>query len=281
MRILLAVSAIVLSNALFSQSEISLEGSWEMKSFINHREDTSGKWISHPDEITFQKHISGGHFTWFMFNNDTKKMLGMGGGTYEIDDRGKYVENLDFFYPSGSDELGQSIPFDVKMKGKKWYHTGYAKVMDVGLDGSTIVVDSVKIEEIWTPIKPNHSQQELIGSWELLKSKYSETVGYEVTPEVITHIKIVTGSHFVWIKYDSAGDRIFAAASGETAYKNGLYTENVSMSYPTDDLMGMNTGFNCEMQGSLWKLYAEIDNPEGQNWVIDEFWTPRVADFNN
>ena len=97
------------------------------------------------------------------FNTQTNKLEGMGGGTYHIDSQGRYVENLSFFYPSGSSELGQSIPFTVEFSGKNWKHTGFAKVMEMTNDGKTTVVDSAKIEEIWKPIKASNQMKDLAG----------------------------------------------------------------------------------------------------------------------
>ena len=57
--------------------------------------------------------------------------------------------------------------------------------------------------------------------------------GYLFYPEIIGYMKILTASHFVWIKYDKEGDQVYAAGSGTYSYEAGSYTEKIR-----DDLPG-------------------------------------------
>ena len=70
--------------------------------------------------------------------------MGMGGGTYVIQGD-KYIENINFFYPPGSNELGQSIPFDYEIKGNNWYHLGYVKIYEQSME--TADMDVIEINE--------------------------------------------------------------------------------------------------------------------------------------
>lgn len=277
MKALLIVTILSFPIIAMSQTGDKIQGSWELKSYINHPENGT-EWEEYGDHIIYQKHIAGDHFTWIKFNTKTKTLEGMGGGSYFIDRKGRYVENLDFFYPPGSSELGQAIPFTAEFKGKNWYHTGYAKVMDIGLEGESMVVDSAKIEEIWKPIKAKNKNMDLVGTWELQKYMDDPNTGYMVYPEIIGYMKIITGSHFAWIQYDKEGDQIYAAGTG-TYTRNGdsEYTEHIKAIYPETYLLGKSIEFECTLNGHRWKHYGETKNGEGETYAIDEYWTPKMV----
>jgi len=96
------------------------------------------------------KLITGSHFTWTSY--DDQELIGTGGGTYTYEN-GKYIENIEFFHPLGSNMIGSSQVFDCKLEDGKWYHSGYIKKYEI--DPETldyVVVDSSFIEEVWVKI---------------------------------------------------------------------------------------------------------------------------------
>ncbi len=275
MRYLIALLISVVFGYGLAHGQISLEGTWELKSFVDHGTGDVD-WTKNPTDILYQKHISADHFTWVKFDLKTNTLLGMGGGSYSIDAKGRYVENLDFFYPPGSSELGQTIPFDVQRKGKEWLHTGYAKVFDIGLEGENIVVDSSKIQEIWKPVKAPKTKSELVGAWELVKYLDNPESGYMVYPDIIGYIKILTATHFVWVKFDKEGDQIYAAGSGTYSVSESGYSEKILMQYPDTQLIGEVIPFDKELSGNQWKHYGYLQTPTGEKDIIDEFWRPLI-----
>jgi len=111
-----------------SEGEISLEGTWKLVKVLNS-DDEEAELLKHSEDLVYLKHITPTHFTWVRFNRESNELEGTGGGTYTFDGN-TYTENLDFFFPPGSNELGQSIPFTVEMKNGTWHHKGYAKLSD-------------------------------------------------------------------------------------------------------------------------------------------------------
>lgn len=279
MKFLATLSCFIFSATLSAQvSTDFIQGSWELKSYVP---DGLSDWEEYGDHIVYQKHISGDYFAWIRYNTETNKLEGMGGGSFYMDDEGRYVEHLDFFYPPGSNELGQSIPFSVEFKGKNWLHTGYAKVMDVNLAGSNEVVDSIKIEEIWKPIKPSNKSGDLVGAWELVKYRDNPEIGYLVYPEIVGYMKIITGSHFIWVKYDQEGDQIFGTGCGTYSRSDDLYSENIEIIYPDPNLLGKTIDFDCNLDGFLWKHYGQVQNEDGSKEAIDEYWSPKYLAGDN
>lgn len=283
--LLLFLVVLLIVDPVSSQNGPSLEGTWQLKSFVDHSQGSTD-WTKNPSDILYQKHISGDYFTWVKFDLTNKKLLGMGGGSFFIDKQGHYVENVEFFFPPGASENGQSIPFEVGMKGKKWYHTGYAKVFDIGVEGETVVVDSTKIEEIWTPVKPSGNAKDLVGTWELMEYKENPEAGYLAYPDMIGYIKIITPTHFVWVKYDKEGDQIYASASGTYVSEEGKYAESILTHYPETQLIGTTIDFEKKLLGNQWKHMGTLPRPNGDKDIIDEFWRPLIEarstanDFN-
>jgi hypothetical protein len=262
--------------------QANVQGSWELVSYIDH-ESNSDDWQSYKEEIVYQKHITNNHFTWFKYNKTRDQLLGMGGGSYLINDKGQYVENIEFFFPPGSSELGQSIPFDAEFKEGKWYHTGEAKEMEIGEDGAMVMVGSIKIEEIWSPMIPEaNNAKDLIGTWDLEKYRDETEDLYIEYPIFTGYMKLITPTHFVWVKYDREGDQIFAAGAGPYEFDGETYTENLHMAYPDHSgLVNSSIEFLPDLNRHKWLHYGKAPVKKGENTdtlVIDEVWKPHVCD---
>ena len=78
------------------QDKVNVEGSWEMIRFIDHANQGTD-WIERPAKVIKQKHITDTHFSWFEYDSENNELIGMGGGTYIIDENNNYVENINFF----------------------------------------------------------------------------------------------------------------------------------------------------------------------------------------
>lgn len=262
----------------------NIQGSWELVSYIDHQNNGT-EWEAYGPDIIYQKHITDNHFAWFKYDRKNLQLLGMGGGSYEINKEGKYVEFLEFFYPPGSSELGQAIPFEVTFDQGKWYHTGRAKVMEISDEGNMEVVGYNKIEEIWSPLFPtSKNDHELIGTWSL--DSYRERKGgpFLEYPDFTGYMKLITSTHFIWIKYDRDGDQIFSAASGPYEYDGTKYTETIKIIYPaSDNQIDTKITFKPFVTGHKWEHLGMMAPPEKgeDSLLIDEVWSPHICDPEN
>ncbi len=263
------------------QEEESVVGTWDLVSFIDPDNSEEG-WKQHGPNIIYQKHLTETHFTWVQYDTEAMMLLGMGGGNYDIVD-GKYVENIAFFYPPASSELGQTIPFDVEFKEGKWYHTGFAKNMEIDFKtGEMVPGDSTKIEEIWQRSTAQNSlDQGLFGTWVLKQYRDNQEDSYYEYPEMTGYIKLITPSHFAWIKYDKDGDQIYGAGAGTYSFNGERYTENIEMMFPKDGGMrGKSIDFSLDLSAYKWQHLGEglrlTDEGEPDTFLIDEVWTAHV-----
>lgn len=258
----------------------SLEGSWSLVKFIP---DGSTEWQQYSDSILYQKHLTADQFVWFNYDLSSNKIIGMGGGTYSIIDS-QYVEKINFFFPPGSSELGQAIPFDFELKGRNWYHTGFAKQMSMDPEtGSMIASDSSKIEEVWRKTDlPENERKELVGAWDLVAYRDSVSGEYTEYPDFIGYIKLITPTHFAWVNYDWYGDEIYAAGSGPYQFDSSTYTETLAMIFPDNGgQINQTVTFKSQLNGSNWKHFGHlpvvsIDSSTGNimkdSALVDEKW---------
>lgn len=267
----------------------SMEGSWRLVSYIDH-EHGATDWTSYSDDVIYEKNITPTHFTWVKYEKSKDDMVGTGGGTY-IYNEGVYTEDIQFFFPPGSSILGQSIPFDVKLKDGKLYQTGYA--LDTEFDpetGDMVVVDSIKIEEMWEKIPQGENKAtELIGTWELISYREEDDSIRLEPPGFFGYIKHITPTHFNWVFFNKEGDEVFAEGGGRYVLNGDTYTEFIEYRYPKGDREGVvvpHAGtvlpFSMKIEDGLWYhtgyvKKAETDPASGEQVIvdstkIDEIW---------
>lgn len=208
-----------------------ISGTWSLVSY----EDSSSEidqWKSYPENVIYQKFITKNCFAWFKYDTAKLELLEMGGGTIGFKN-GIYVENYDFYYPERSQHLGQSIPFTMELREGKLYNKGYLKNWKIDFDlGHAVLVDSTKIEQLWTPVLAQQSNDlSLVGTWSLKHSRDDLNSSFYDIPEMLGQLRLFTPTHFFTVKYDREGDKIFEALSGTYSFDGKSYSENIDMTY--------------------------------------------------
>ncbi len=258
----------------------TVEGSWNLIKYVDYDQDK--QWKSHGDSIMYQKHITPNSFVWLNFDKKNERLIGMGGGTYEFSGN-QYTEYIAFFYPPIESLIGQPIPFDVEFKDGQWFHTGYFVDEITDMESGEITArDTMKIEEIWERTKePINKNTGLVGTWQL--HSYKETLGepYIEYPDFIGSLKLLTPTHFTWIKYDRHGDEVYAAGSGTYTYGEE-YTEEIHMIYPENTgQIGKSLDFTYNFDNNQWYHYGYVPSIRIESGIIvkdsaliDEYWEP-------
>ncbi len=128
-----------------------LLGTWVL---VKYKNDSSDTWLEHPPFVKYLKHITPTHFTWIYYDGDGDQVLGTGGGTYTFDGK-QYVENITYFHPPGSNQVGKSYPFKAELTSSYWTHSGYLNNYEFNPETATYVAaDSSYLEEVWTRYTP-------------------------------------------------------------------------------------------------------------------------------
>jgi len=127
-------------------------GTWVL---VKYKNDSSDAWLEHPPFVKYLKHITPTHFTWIYYDGDGDQVLGAGGGTYSFDGK-EYIENITYFHPPGSNQIGQSYPFKAVVTENRWNHSGYLNNYEFDPNTATYTAsDSAYLEEVWQRYVPD------------------------------------------------------------------------------------------------------------------------------
>ncbi len=259
----------------------SLEGTWHLVSFRTEDDTT---WQQHAGTVIYEKYITPTHFCWVSYDTEKDSLLGTGGGTYVFDSVAQtYTEDIHFFLPAGSNEMGQAIPFEAKNEDGKWHHIGYAKIFEFDPEtGENVVVDSSRIDEIWERTTEPSSNENLVGTWHLESYKGDGDSIRSDYPEFVSYMKLVTPTHFLWVHYIAEQDLVLAEGGGTYQFDGANYTETLNLVYPGGSgQVGTVLPFECAIEnGDSWIHQGYIKvvsiDESGQSKVdssrIDEVW---------
>ena len=72
----------------------------------------------------------------------------------------------------------------------------------------------------------------LQGTWRLVASKYGDAPEFQNALPEETMIKLVTDTHFTWVRFDSETKEVSHAAGGRCTVDGGTYTEHIPSPAP-------------------------------------------------
>ena len=127
----------------------NIMGTWKMVSY-KHEDDTI--FVDVPSFLFYRKFITPTHFSWISYGDEGDNIYGAGGGTYSYTGD-KYTENIEYFFPPGSNLPGTTVTFNSEIKGKRWRIYGYVRSVSIDpLSGDYAQADSTWLEEVWENI---------------------------------------------------------------------------------------------------------------------------------
>ena len=257
------------------QEEISLEGTWRLVKTIEiGHEDITNRMDS--DQKMYMKHINETHWTWSEYDYASNQLLGAGGGTYTLEGN-TYTEDIKFYFPPGSNELGQAIPFTIELTDSLWRITGYVKMMEFDPEtGENVASDSAIIDEYWerVDIEPtDETGGALYGTWNLVSYKQPTDVVWEQYPDFVGYTKLLTPTHWVFMKYNKEADELMAIGGGTYSVQGDQYMEKVDFVHGARSSPGSTTTFQWQMLDSgNWQINGTINGSDGSTFEIDEIW---------
>ena len=258
------------------QPNLGLTGSWSLTS-LNQNDSTFG--VGDRPGAIIQKHLTKTHFAWLYYDSGKDRMIGMAGGTYSIQEN-QYVEVIDYYLPSGSNKLGRQIEYSYELDQEDWLCNGFDKIYDFDPRGGGIVpIDSTFLEQRWSRIIPQAKNDQLLhGTWALRKYRSETDSVWQTYPGFVGYLKLITPSHFFWIKYNSQYDEVMASGSGPYTYSGGsFYHERIESFYPHDSyLVGTEITFGLAMEGEAWGHYGYVKRIDRDvlidSTLVDEIW---------
>jgi hypothetical protein len=114
----------------------ALVGTWKMKSMKVNGQDSDL-----PESSVTYKHVTPGGFTWLSFHQESGKVFRAAGGTWTLAGDA-YTEKIEYGMSNDFDAIkNASHPFNCRIEGDTWYHTGH-------------LANGTTLDEVWTRVKP-------------------------------------------------------------------------------------------------------------------------------
>ena len=125
-------------------------------------------------------------------------------------------------------------------------------------------------------------QNDLMGSWTLVKYRYGQDTELNQVPEFLNYVKNVTESHYSWCSYNPEDGSVAGAGGGTYEFTGGKYIEKTDFWFPSGtDIPGTETAFDTELKGNMWTIRGyiksvELDPGSGEFVEIDSTFMEEV-----
>ena len=213
------------------------------------KNDLIGSWQLESGSTLMTKIYSEKYFSVAMYNPKDKTFEGTAGGSWHID-KGQIVEKFEF-HSLNPEKVGTEERTAFKQTGK------------------TLQLNAAK-KESWTLVDDG-TPGALAGAW-LITGRMNENgeVSWR-TPGVRKTMKILSGTRFQWIAYNTETREFFGTGGGTYTTTDGKYTENIDFFSRDNSRVGASLQFDFTLENGEWhhKGLSSKGDP------IHEIWTRR------
>lgn len=216
-----------------AQRPLSLVGAWQ---------STSGG-----NETTLI--CSEKYFSVAIYDVQNKTFTGTYGGSYRIDGE-EYVATMEF-HSLSPETVGNEYRGKVKLEK----------------DGLSLQEDSGSTQ--WKRLDDG-TPGKLAGAW-LITGRMREGGMAKMTPGARRTMKILSGTRFQWIAYNTETKEMAGTGGGTYETINGRYTENIEFFSRDNTRVGASLGFDFSLEDGAWRHKGKSSKGE----PIDEVWTRR------
>jgi hypothetical protein len=109
-----------------------------------------------------------------------------------------------------------------------------------------------------------------LGTWQLVSAKYGDATEFSDAPKDTKHLKMLTETRFVWVRYDVKTKVLADSMGGSYSLQDGKYTETVEFCFPESmkTYLGKKQEFTIKIDGD--KLTQSGKLSDGMK--IEEVW---------
>ncbi len=224
--------------AVNAQSE--LQGAWE---FVGMEKGA---------QVTDVLFFSGNYFSWTKYETDGGAFLKTKGGSWQAD--GDQLVLSFEFNSTDSTQVGQSEAWTMRLED------------DALILENNIVAWRIIWEKLDKGVKTD-----LTGAWLFSGRVRDGEVSRRDTNQPRKTMKILTGTHFQWIAYNTATGQFFGTGGGKYSAENGKYVENIEFFSRDNKRVGASLEFNFEVKDGEWHHTGKSSSGE----PMYEIWAPR------
>ena len=142
------------------------------------------------------------------------------------------------------DFMTETVEFDSKNPQR----VGSSVRFQVGLSENTL---SIKDGPTWTRIDSG-APGELAGAWLMSGRKQNDIITERDTSGPRKTMKILSGTRFQWIAYNSETKEFMGTGGGTYTTQNGKYTETIEFFSRDASRVGASLEFNYELKDGKW-----------------------------
>jgi hypothetical protein len=205
-----------------------------------------GGWETKTDNgLTGQWIMAEKHFAvTFYKGNEFKYTYG---GSWELTKHKKIQLNYEF-HTANKEKVGQTDQFDYSLKGKK-----------------------LKFNDLDWKRTDDNTPGKLAGAW-LITGRERNGEMNTMTPGARKTMKILSGTYFQWIAYNSETGDFMGTGGGNYTTNDGKYTEIIKFFSRDSSRVGAELAFNYELKDGEWHHSGKSSKGD----PIYEIWSDRV-----
>ncbi|MEN0045889.1 MAG: membrane or secreted protein [Bacteroidota bacterium] len=206
---------LLLSSYFTTQAQDQINGAWKLKT---------------KDGTTKILLLSGDYFTWTEHATETGKFYRTKGGSW-LQEGKRMMFELEF-HTQDSTQVGKSERIDFKYNPK----SGQLKLKKQGK---------------WTALETKE-QTALTAPYLFAGRKRNGEIQMRDTNQPRKTMKILTGTRFQWIAYNTATKQFLGTGGGTYTAKDGKYVEHITFFSRDDSRVGASLAFDYEVIDGNW-----------------------------
>lgn len=211
----------------------AIVGAWE----TTQQDGQKGIWIFTED-----------HFSVTYFKEDPPEFISTAGGKWNFNEQG---------------EIELLWEFNTKDKAR----VGKEEVVPFSLSNNLLSIQ----DQEWKQIDSG-SPGELQGAWVITGRQQNGEIN-SMTPGARKTMKILSGTRFQWIAYNSETGEFFGTGGGTYTTKDGKYTENIDFFSRDNSRVGAELVFNYELEDGKWHHSGKSSKGD----PLYEIWSTRKS----
>ncbi|MBA4055097.1 MAG: membrane or secreted protein [Marivirga sp.] len=211
--------------------------------------DLTGSWEKGPEENRMVRINTEKHFSVAIYNANEKTFVGTFGGSWRLDGTG-YIE-VHEFNTIEPGLIGKETRYEGSLTNGK---------LTLKAQGKT---DEWKRVDGGTPGK-------LVGAW-VITGRVNDGQLRKMTPGARKTMKILSGTRFQWIAYNTETKEFFGTGGGSYSSENGKYVEHIDFFSRDSSRVGMSLEFDFSLEDGQWHHKGTSSKGE----PINEIWTQR------
>ena len=116
---------------------------------------------------------------------------------------------------------------------------------------------------------PRTESGSLLGTWELASYKYGNQTEFTDYPEQRRRIKMVSGTHFIWVEFPIDTKEIEDGAGGSYTLEGNAYTESIDFAMPgMTSYLGKKQVFSVRVEDDTYHQSGTLSD----GLKIEEVW---------